>query len=378
MNFTYNLIIDVYSILILTVICVSNIKLSENESCQNKFYMIMTLVTMFMLSVDILSRFDGKTNTIYSMINHLGNFLIFMFSLILPSLWFLYVHIQIFHDERKMRKLIYPLIVMNGINVVLLILSQFYGWYYYIDSNNTYHRGLLFLFPALITIILMFAAFVITVKNRNWLERRSFLSLVFFPVPPFLCIIFQVAYYGVSLMLNGVSISLLVVFLNIQNRSIYTDHLTGVSNRKRLDAHLKKKISSSTAQKSFAAIMLDLDNFKTINDTFGHNIGDKALVDVARLLKKSIRANDFIARFGGDEFILVLDITNSSDLETVIYRINKNLVKFNESSFNLYKIAFSMGYAFYNYDSHLNGEEFIKQLDTLMYKNKQINKPVKI
>ena len=376
MNFTYNLIINVYSIIILIVICVSAIKLTEKESFQDKLYMMMILVTILMLSIDILSRFDGKPDTIYLIINNLGNFLIFMLNPILPSLWLLYVHIQIFHDERKTRQLIYPLLSINIINDIILILSQFYGCYYYIDLGNIYHRGPLFLLAAFITILLMLVAFVIIVKNHNCLERKSFFSLVFFAIPPFVCIILQIAYYGASLMLNGVVISLLVVFLNIQNRNIYIDHLTGVNNRKKLDAHLKKKISASTAHKSFAAIMLDLDNFKTINDTFGHDIGDKALEDAVQLLRKCIRVNDFIARYGGDEFIIILDMSNRIDLEAMVNRINKNVVKFNESGFQPYKIEFSMGYTFYDYYSHMNGDEFMKKLDTLMYENKQGNKNI--
>lgn len=376
MNFTFNLIINIYSIIILIVICISSIKLTEKDSLQDKLYTIIILITMLMLSVDILSRFDGNSDTIYTIINHCGNFLVFMLGPILPSLWLLYVHIQIFHNEGKMRQLIHPLIAINLINIVILIFSQFYGWYYYIDSNNIYHRGPLFLLAASITILLMLVAFFIIIKNYNLLDRKSFFSLVFFAIPPFVCIILQIAYYGLSLMLNGVVISLLVVFLNIQNRNIYTDYLTGVNNRKKLDVYLKKKINTCTANKSFAAIMLDLDNFKKINDVFGHDTGDKALEDAVKLLKKSIRANDFIARYGGDEFIIILDITKKIDMKAVINRIKQNAVEFNEYSSQPYKIDFSMGYNFYDYDSHMNVEEFIKKLDILMYENKQGNKNI--
>lgn len=374
MNLANNLIMNIYSIMLLIIVCFHAIKLTEKEFLQDKLYMMMLYSTILMLVVDILSRFDGKSDTIYPIINDFGNFFIFLLSPILPSLWLVYVHFQVFLEERKTRQLFYPLYAINAINAVILILSQFHGLYYYIDSDNIYHRGPLFLLPAFITVALILVAFVITVKNRKRLEKKYFLSLVFFAIPPFVCIILQITFYGMSLMLNGVVLSLLVVFLNIQNRNIYTDYLTGVNNRKKLDTYLKEKISTSTEDKSFSAILIDLNNFKSINDTFGHDMGDNALETTAKLLKSCLRSNDFIARYGGDEFFIVLDVSNRIDLEAMVCRINNCIERSNESSSQSYKLGFSMGYAVYDYHSHMKAEEFQKHVDILMYENKQTHK----
>ena len=307
MNLFNNLVIDLYSIILLIIVCFHAIKLTEKEFLQDKLYLMMLYSTILMLVVDIFSRFDGNPDTIYPIVNSFGNFLIFLLSPILPSLWLLYVHFQVFSEERKTRQLYYPLFAINAINAAILVLSQFFGWYYYIDSDNIYHRGPLFLLPAFITVTLILVAFVMTVKHRKRLEKKHFLSLVFFAFPPFVCIILQIIFYGMSLMLNSVVFSLLVVFLNIQNRSVYTDYLTGVNNRKKLDTYLKKKVSASTEDKSFSAILIDLNNFKSINDNFGHDMGDNALETAANLLKSCLRSNDFIARYGGDEFCIILD-----------------------------------------------------------------------
>lgn len=371
MNLAYNLVINTYSIILLIIICFHALKLTEKESLQDKLYLMMLYSTIFMLVVDVLSRFDGKPNSIYPIINYIGNFLIFLLNSVLSSIWLLYAHFQVFHDEKKTRKLFRPLYAINIINAVILIASQFFGWFYYIDSDNIYHRGPFFLLSAFITVALMLVAFFITLKNRKRLEKKHLFSLMFFAIPPFICIILQIKFYGISLMLNSVVISLLVVFLNIQNRSIYTDYLTGVNNRKKLDLYLKKKISTSTKNKSFSAILIDLNNFKSINDTYGHNIGDDALETAAKLLKSCLRSNDFIARYGGDEFWIVLDISNKNDLEAMACRIKNCFKKYNESSSKSYKLGFSIGYAVYDYHSHMKPEEFQKQIDILMYKNKQ-------
>jgi len=167
---------------------------------------------------------------------------------------------------------------------------------------------------------------------------------------------------------------MLVIFLNIQNHSMYTDYLTGVSNRKKLDAYLKQKISLNAKGKPFSAILIDINNFKHINDTYGHDIGDNALETAANLLKSCIRTSDFIARYGGDEFCVVVDITNKSDLDALVGRIKNCIEKFNTIGSNIYKLDFSMGYAVYDSQLYKSAEEFLRHVDMLMYENKQVYK----
>jgi diguanylate cyclase (GGDEF)-like protein len=268
-----------------------------------------------------------------------------------------------------------PLCAINAVNAVLLILSQFNGWYYYIDSDNIYHRGPLFFFPVITIFMLIIAAFTIIVKNRGNMEKKSFFSsLTFFAIPPLIGIILQVKFYGTSFVLNSVVLSMLVVFINIQNHSMYTDHLTGVNNRKKLDAYLKKKVKLCAREKSFSAILIDINNFKYINDTYGHDAGDNALEISAKLLKSCISTSDFIARFGGDEFCIVLDITNDTDLEALVGKINNCLERYNKSGIHLYELEFSMGYAVYDCRLYKSAAEFLKHIDILMYENKHASK----
>jgi GGDEF domain-containing protein len=103
-----------------------------------------------------------------------------------------------------------------------------------------------------ITFALLLVAFILIMANREKIEKKHYLSLLFFAVPPFVCIILQIVFYGTSLVLNSVVLSLLIVFLNIQNHSIYTDFLTEVNNRKKLEIYLQKKISTSSSNKTFS------------------------------------------------------------------------------------------------------------------------------
>ena len=359
----------------LIIIGFYSFKNNERKSYQYKLYLMMLKVTVLMLIVDIFSRFDGMSIWVYPIFNYFGNFLIFTLNPVLPSIWLLYVCHQVFPKGKK-NKLIYILLFINIINIEMVIISQFYGWYYYIDLQNIYHRGHYFYISFSITVVLIVAALAVAVRNRSKITKKQYYSLVFFAIPPFIGVILQIFIYGVSIMLNCVVLSLLIVFLNIQNHSMTTDYLTGVYNRKKLDDYLGDKINYSIENKTFSAIMVDLIDFKNINDNFGHDMGDAALQMAAKLLSSCIRNNDFIARFGGDEFYIVLQSYSISDLDIVINRIRNAVERFNESNDQPYRLGFSMGYAVYDYNTRMTVDEFQKHIDVLMYEDKQARREV--
>ncbi len=104
------------------------------------------------------------------------------------------------------------------------------------------------------------------------------------------------------------------------------DVLTGLPNRRGLDERLDEEIRRASASGgSFCVLMMDLDDFKQINDTYGHNVGDDVLRQVARSLQTNLRASDFLARFGGDEMTLVLSNTDSSQAQVVIEKIQAHM-----------------------------------------------------
>lgn len=374
LNFADNLMLNLYSIAILIIIYVHSERQNEKFFLQQKLFNIMLQVTLIMLFLDIFSRFDGNSGSLYFIINSFGNFFIFLFSPVVPSLWLLYSCCEVYQDESRTKRLVKPLWFIIAVNAVMTVLSLHFRWFYYIDQGNVYHRGPLFMAPALLTIGLILAAFILIVVNRKNIEKKHYFSLVFFAIPPFVCIILQILFYGASLILNGLTISFLIVFITIQNRRMDTDYLTGVYNRKKLEAYMQYKINTCSDRKTFSAILIDLNDFKNINDTFGHDIGDQALVNSVSILKSCLRSNDFIARYGGDEFYIILDVSNQSDLERAIRRIFSCLEKFNDNPANPYSLGFSVGYSVYDVRSHMKSEEFQKQIDMLMYENKRANR----
>jgi diguanylate cyclase (GGDEF)-like protein len=143
----------------------------------------------------------------------------------------------------------------------------------------------------------------------------------------------------------------------------YYDHLTNLPNRKYLDENLKRLINiSDRYNKKFSVVFIDVDKFKEINDIHGHKKGDEALIDVANNIKASIRTTDFAVRYGGDEFIIVVETDDNDEITGLITRIKNKLQEKN--------IEISVGYSIYGVDSK-NIKEIFELADKNMYIEKR-------
>jgi len=158
---------------------------------------------------------------------------------------------------------------------------------------------------------------------------------------------------------------------NKLNYLAFHDHLTGLSNRTLFSERVQHEIARAKRNGTFLAVMfLDLDRFKNVNDTQGHQIGDELLQLVSKKLRETIRETDIIARMGGDEFaILVPDLRDKNEIEPLAKRI----VKLFENPFSLYnnffKLGISIGISIYPFDAK-SYEELLTNADTAMYKAK--------
>jgi len=113
--------------------------------------------------------------------------------------------------------------------------------------------------------------------------------------------------------------------LDEYKRIANTDSLTRLNNRRAFDDRLASVYDSQRGRGTTALIVCDIDHFKRINDTFGHPVGDKILATVANIIKSSVRKDAFVARTGGEEFAIILDLTTTDDSFVVAERIRKAL-----------------------------------------------------
>lgn len=149
------------------------------------------------------------------------------------------------------------------------------------------------------------------------------------------------------------------------------DPLTGLSNRNYFRNELKKFVSlSARYNRALSVIMLDIDFFKKINDTYGHDVGDNVLKGVAEILMRHVRTHDVAARFGGEEFVMLLPETSLGGAVVVAERIRTAVenVDFNSSGCR-HNVTISIGVAEYLGDG-TDVEEVIKKADEALYKAK--------
>jgi diguanylate cyclase (GGDEF)-like protein len=151
-----------------------------------------------------------------------------------------------------------------------------------------------------------------------------------------------------------------------------TDELTGIYNRRgffNLAEH-QLIIAKRIDQKVFM-MYLDIDKLKEINDTFGHDEGDIALIDIANILKESYRESDIIARIGGDEFVVFAIEAAEESSNIITERLHKNLDIHNANNSTIYNLSVSVGITYYDPEHPCSIGDLLNQADKLMYQQKK-------
>ncbi len=169
-----------------------------------------------------------------------------------------------------------------------------------------------------------------------------------------------------------------------QEKQLGIDDLTGLKNRKEFENELEKSPRAIRAWeggrrrvggeslKEVSLIFIDLDNFKRVNDTHGHLAGNDVLKKVAEVLKRSVREADVVARFGGDEFYILLPRANEKDGKAVADKIQTNLK--NDPGLNELNVTASIGVSSANVSNPIDSTTLISHADKAAYTAKSVGK----
>ena len=147
-----------------------------------------------------------------------------------------------------------------------------------------------------------------------------------------------------------------------------TDHLTGLFNRQKLDEALEQEINRATRYAtSFSIIMLDLDYFKSVNDTYGHQVGDDVLIEVSKILQQNTRKTDIVGRWGGEEFMIICPEIDSQGGEKLAEKIRTRIEL---TSFQVIgNITASIGVSIYEQSDQY--KSIVERADKALYQAKE-------
>lgn len=153
-----------------------------------------------------------------------------------------------------------------------------------------------------------------------------------------------------------------------------TDALTGIGNRRWLMSKGKELLKfSKQSDGEFALLLIDVDDFKKVNDLYGHHIGDKVLKAVVNICEKPLRKNDKFARFGGEEFVVILPDTNAEQSCLIAEKLRSEVNEYNWSAIISENISISIGIA-NNVENFASFDDMLKQADKRLYRAKHLGK----
>ena len=371
-NFVYAEL-NLFCLAILLLISLNIYRRSSLYLPDQQLYLALILTDALILILDSAMRlFDGMPGTAVSLAYPIAYGCYLVLTPVICALWNFYADYYIHKSQSRLKKILLPLMIPALANVALVILNVSGGMLFVIDENNVSRHGPYFYVTAGIGFLLCAYSVGYVLLNRKRLPSKEFATLLFFPLFLIAGGVVQSVYDGLSLLWACATFSLLLTFINIQNVQLDTDYLTNLHNRRQLDNYLHVR-SQRLRSKVMAGVMIDLDSFKSINDTYGHDSGDRALKYVADILRETFRRGDFLARYGGDEFVVVMTLRDRADLEKIMRRLRENVALFNAKKLVPYEISLSAGCECYS-PAYASAADFLKHIDDLMYLDKQKTK----
>lgn len=365
--------VTIYAIIVLAFIALYT-WMHLDDAAGRKPFVSLALLVALQLATDFVSRFY-----VYAGVPHwLIVACTYINYLALPLIgveWYRFVTTVLSEGRSTQHVSDYAVSIAAACGIAVLVINPLMHQVFYFDETGVYHRGVLYFIPAISAGVCMFVAQGLLMYRSRLLGRRALTVLLLFPVAPLIGGLISTQIYGLPWLPLGISIAMLMLFASTFTSGMNTDYLTSVVNRRRIEELLEDRIVQARVGKPFAGLMVDIDKFKSINDTLGHTVGDQALIDTARLLQNSLRSVDVVGRYGGDEFLAVLDVASEQELETVVSRIRDGEMRFSsEDNGKPYPLRLSKGYAMFDPAKFANAQEFETHLDTLMYADKEAHK----
>lgn len=301
------------------------------------------------------------------------------FSLLLMDMsafyWFVFAVTKLSGRKAFANKKVYSAALLPiAAAAVICAVSPWTGLAFTITADGHYYRGPLFIYISSVSylydLVVVGNAVFFGIHAKN--EETKKLCRIFG-----ICIIFPMAAGAIQLLIAGTPIiapsvitALFLVFVTIQSSQINSDALTGLNNRRKTYEYIEKELSQSGKEYSVIIYMIDANNFKMINDQYGHVEGDRALRAIAdTLIALTGRFKLFVSRYGGDEFMMIDCGKSCCNPNLISAEFANELQRTCEREQINYSLTASIGYAVSS-DKDTGANELIKLADENLYKAK--------
>jgi diguanylate cyclase (GGDEF)-like protein len=358
-----------YSVFINIILFVYLNREESRNSYSSRLFKLIIISIAFVSLAEAATLFSGELGNASQIPLHYWSNVLFLSFLYIPgSFGFLYLEYKIFGSITRNKYFIY--MVPTFLNISWVLINHFNrGIYFYIADTNQYYRG-----PVLYIITYFSHAFTISVviyffSHKRLITGRITQALLIFVLTPVLGALIQLVALGTTLVMPAYTLAAFMTFLLLEKDEMSRDPLTRLYTRVNMENRLRFKLKSN---EPFSVILADLNDFKLINDNFGHIEGDKVLQKVSEILNQSVDYEDMVCRFGGDEFLIIIE-NRDNIAESVIKRIEQHLERYSRS-INKYKIHLSFGAEYINEPISIGIKELIDRIDQKMYNDKMRRK----
>ena len=208
-------------------------------------------------------------------------------------------------------------------------------------------------------------------SRKVYARREDYMLMLSFVVPPIVCSVLQYLLQPLPILSASFVLGFSLVFTSSMQTEISLDALTGINNRRKILLELENNVRSLPKGKKLYFLFLDVDDFKSINDLYGHYDGDKTLQTVADALRAVCKTTGGICgRYGGGEFVMVQQLEENDDIRIVCSLIHDKVSEFNDNSDSDYDVSVSVGYSVFGGDGD-DVQSLIQRADKQMYSRKR-------
>jgi diguanylate cyclase (GGDEF)-like protein len=355
--------------LVLALILTDYLSRANTDHFQRRLY-LSTLLSIF---AAILFNFaaavlDGRPGALVRIFLYIANNAFFIFQHLSYYLAVVFIDYLVNKNNARVRKFLYLVLGLMALNLLVMALNFSGGFYFYFTPDNHFQNGGLFLvrfYLGYIAVLILVVDLLISAKH---LKGVHITLIAVFSVLFGIGTALDAFFAGGRLIWAFFTGGLLYGYFFIIRSDTTRDSMTGIGNRSGFSEFISQVARMSTKQ-SYAMALFDINGLKKINDAHGQEAGDRALAEMAEILKKCSRQSDFLARIGGDEFIIA--IKAKFDIERLLVRVLRMLETYNQKPDRLYTLSISYGYDTFSTKTDTTIEEFLQRLNGLVFQHKK-------